>query len=128
MTFADFLAGYWWLVFPLFGMAWGFADMVLGQRRSRAAMDLIKSYVDQGKEPPAELLKQASNPDAIDTSTGPNDGAWTFVVFAALTAAAGAAYYFMQGEDWAHWLLVGAIFAGVMALGALLISVLGRKR
>ena len=48
---------FWWLIFPLFWMvtalAWGWS------RHSRAnrALDIIKSYADQGKEPPPELLK-----------------------------------------------------------------------
>ena len=56
----DFYWGFphfWWLIFPLFWMifalAWGWS------RHSRAnrALDIIKTYADQGKEPPPELLK-----------------------------------------------------------------------
>ncbi|HET7084285.1 MAG TPA: hypothetical protein VFI23_05915 [Rhizomicrobium sp.] len=52
-----FFPRFWWLIFPLFWMicalAWGWS------RHSRAnrALDIIKSYADQGKDPPPELVK-----------------------------------------------------------------------
>ena len=47
---------YWWLIFPI---GWGLAGLVRAwfrHQRARQAMEVLKSYVDQGKEPPPELV------------------------------------------------------------------------
>ncbi len=46
MSFAQFFAAYWWLMFPVFGMLMAFVGMFQTERRSNQTMDLIKSYVD----------------------------------------------------------------------------------
>lgn len=52
---------FWWLIFPLFWMvmalAWGWSR----HARANRALDIIKSYADQGKEPPPELMKNLQN-------------------------------------------------------------------
>lgn len=51
-----FAANFWWLLFPL---GWGIGAMLQTWTRHRQAqrtLDLIKGYVDQGKEPPPALL------------------------------------------------------------------------
>jgi hypothetical protein len=48
---------YWWLAFPL---AWGLAALWqswLRHVRARQGLQVIKSYLDQGKEPPPDLLQ-----------------------------------------------------------------------
>jgi hypothetical protein len=47
---------YWWLLFPLAFGLFGLIRMVLKDDETRRTMALIRSYTDQGKEPPAELL------------------------------------------------------------------------
>jgi len=57
---------YWWLIFPLFWMVTRIVRLNLGHSRANRALDIIKSYADQGKEPPPELLtalKASSDPD-----------------------------------------------------------------
>jgi hypothetical protein len=47
---------YWWLIFPV---GWGLAGLVRAyfrHQRAQQAMEVLKSYVDQGKEPPQELV------------------------------------------------------------------------
>ncbi len=63
MSFEGLFIRFWWLIFPIFGMLMALWGMASTERRSRRAMDLIDSYVRQGKEPPAELLKIASGAD-----------------------------------------------------------------
>ena len=47
---------YWWLLFPLgFGL-FGRIRTGLKDDESRRILSLIRSYTDQGKEPPAELI------------------------------------------------------------------------
>ena len=122
---------FWWLMFPVFGLvmaAWGMAS---SERRGRRVLDLIKSYVDQGKEPPPELLKLAS--DDIDysgrsTQTRQNANAWTFITFAAMAAGFTAGWWWVRAESYAFPFLIVAVVMGVLAVGALFILVFSRTK
>jgi hypothetical protein len=131
MSFAHLFASYWWLIFPIFGMAMGFWGMASGERRNARVFDLIKSYVDQGKEPPPELLKlasQESDYSGYNTPEGRRQGnLWTFVTFAAIAAGFSVGWWFVRGEDFAFAFLIIAVTMGVLALGALLILLRPRK-
>jgi hypothetical protein len=122
---------YWWLLFPIFGMVLVFFGMMQEDHRARARLDLIRSYVAQGKEPPAELLKLASQEDddtaGMTSPSRQNSRAWTFVTFAALAAGFGFGWYMVRGEDYAFAFAIVAIIMGVMALGGLFILLFGRK-
>lgn len=54
----DLFRSYWWLLFPLGAFVYGAWDRWLSYRRSKDALDLIKSYVAQGKDPPPELVRR----------------------------------------------------------------------
>jgi hypothetical protein len=119
---------YWWLIFPIFGMIWGFVEMLAKERRARSLMDLIKSYVDQGKEPPKELLDFASRGmDDEAKSSSAESSTWSFVVFTALAAGFGYGAYLERGESYAFVFAIVAVVMGVLALGALLVLMFGRK-
>lgn len=47
---------YWWLMFPLGFGVFGIFQAVLKDDENRRAMALIRSYTDQGKDVPPELL------------------------------------------------------------------------
>ncbi len=128
MTFAEFFADYWWLMFPLFGMVMAMMGMFQSEQRTTKTMDLIKSYIDQGKEPPVELLKLAAqDTEGRPSQTPAESRAWSFIVFTALSAGLGTGYYFVQAQDWAFAFLIGAVIMGVMAVGALLMLLFVRK-
>ena len=136
MTMADFFDSYWWLIFPLFGMAMGFWGMLSNERRQRSMMEVMKSYVEQGKEPPAEMMRMMNqNSDESGfggfagsaTSNKTSDRAWSFIVFAALAAGAAVAYALNPGEDWAWVFLTACVVMAVMAVGALGLLVFSRK-
>ncbi|MEZ6022488.1 MAG: hypothetical protein R3C16_03510 [Hyphomonadaceae bacterium] len=128
-TFEDLFRSYWWLIFPIFGMAMAFWGMLSSERRSRNAIDLIKSYVDQGKEPPPELLRLATQD--TDASFGSpergNGRAWSFFVFTALAAGFGVGWWMVRDEGAAFAFATVAVTMGVIAVGALLILLFGRK-
>ena len=44
---------YWWLLFPLAFGVFGLIRVILKDEENRRTMSLIRSYTDQGKEPPA---------------------------------------------------------------------------
>jgi hypothetical protein len=84
--FYHLFEGYWWLLFPL---GWAIAVGVrawLRHLQAKAKLALIKSYIDQGKEPPPELLHFLQEPARAPKP--PQD--------------------FSQ-----HYILVGFIFAGL---------------
>lgn len=135
MTFEELFRDFWWLIFPVFGMFMMLWSMFSSERRTRSTLDLIKSYIDQGKDPPPELLKLATDQEATTSNMGfasqqQNPGAsrlWTFFTFAALTAGFGTGYWWVQGQDYAFAFLIVAVTMGVLALGALVILIFGRK-
>lgn len=122
---------FWWLMFPVFGLvmaAWGMAS---SERRGRRVLDLIKSYVDQGKEPPAELMKLAAEDvdySGRSTQTRQNANAWTFITFAAMAAGFTAGWWWVRAESYAFPFLIVAVVMGVLAVGALFILVFSRTK
>jgi hypothetical protein len=47
---------YWWLLFPLAFGLFGLIRTILRDEESRRILSLIRSYTDQGKDVPPELL------------------------------------------------------------------------
>lgn len=135
MTLADFFHQYWWLIFPVFGMGMGFYGMVASDRRTRHTLDLIRTYVEQGKEPPPELLKLASDQESTFADMGfsspdrspRSSRVWNLFTFAALAAGFGVGYWWVRGEDYAFAFLIVAVTMAVLALGGLVVLLLGRK-
>ncbi|MFN4177955.1 hypothetical protein [Phenylobacterium sp.] len=60
----DLFRSYWWLLFPLGFFAFGAWDRWLAYKRSQAQLDLLRSYAQQGKEPPADLLRAVREDEA----------------------------------------------------------------
>lgn len=127
---------FWWLIFPIFGMGMSVWGMVHSERRSHSVIALIKTYTDQGKEPPPDLLRLAAKSLESDEDSSPStpqsarqSSAWTFFLFAGLAAGFSVAYGFASpAEDWAWVFLAVAVTMAVMAVGALVMLVLGAKR
>ncbi len=127
---------FWWLIFPIFGMGMSVWGMAHSERRSRNVIDLIRTYTDQGKAPPPELLQLAAKSLEGDEDSSPStpqsarqSNAWTFFLFAGLAAGFATGYAFASPtEDWAWVFLAVAVTMAVMAAGALVMLVLGAKR
>ena len=130
MEFEVLFRQFWWLIFPIFGMFMAIWGMIANERRAREAMGVIKSYVDQGKDPPQELVDLAAGGDDYRHSSrhsrGQN-GAWSFVTFAALATGFGAGYYVVRDQEYAFAFLIVALIMGVMALGALMMLLFAPK-
>jgi hypothetical protein len=62
----DIFRSYWWLLFPIGFFVFGAWDRWLAYRRSRDHLDLIRTYADQGKEPPPELVKAVRDDAPLD--------------------------------------------------------------
>jgi hypothetical protein len=129
MNFEELFRDYWWLIFPFFGMGMAVLGATQEERKAKSAMQLLKSYVDQGKEPPPELLRLAlhSEEGAAEQSGKSNSRAWTFVTFAALTAGFGVGWYLLEDADVGFAFATVTVTMGVLAIGALFILLFGRK-
>ncbi len=57
-----------------------------------------------------------------------NGNAWSFVVFAALSAGVAVGWGFVREQSFAFAFLIVAVTMGVLAIGALLILLLSRKQ
>lgn len=130
MSFEELFRDFWWLMFPIFGMGMGLLGMISSERRSREVMNVIKSYVDQGKEVPPELLRMAQSDweaPAQPQQRAPNSNLWTFFTFAAMAAGFSVAWWYVRGELWSISFLVVAVTFGVLAFGALVIAITSRR-
>ena len=127
----DLFRDYWWLIFPIFGMWMSVRGGQSTERSQQRVLDLIKSYADQGKDPPPELLAMAQKglDESVDAAGGQgrNDQAWTFITFAALAAGFGTGWYLNQAESYAWAFLIVTVTMGVFAVGSLLVVFFGRK-
>ncbi len=57
MTLETFLFSFWWLIFPIGGMLMGLFAMIGHYNHRKDTLRILKSYADQGKDPPAGLLE-----------------------------------------------------------------------
>jgi len=97
-----FFYSFWWLIFPVGWMFLRAFHMIGHYNHRNEVLKLLKSYADQGKEPPSSLLETLKHDDRSDY-----DDHWrgrrrfrgyrgrfsSFIVFAALAAGFGYAGY-----------------------------------
>ncbi|MGN6208292.1 hypothetical protein [Asticcacaulis sp.] len=123
MTATDLFNSYWWLIFPIFGMGMGLVAMLGHFRHRSETLKLIKTYADQGKEPPAALLEALrSDEDRAYNCRGGRRSHWSqVVVFGALAAAFG--YFGYYGEGGSIFISL-AIGFGIATAALLVISII----
>jgi hypothetical protein len=96
---------FWWLIFPLFWMIFALAMGWSRHMRANRALDIIKSYADQGKEPPPELLKILQQGPEVWGGCGrrwrrsPEERLGRAFLFAALACAFGFPAFWPQLSD-----------------------------
>lgn len=56
MNFNAFIWSFWWLIFPVGGMLMGLVGMIGHYNHRKDVLRILKSYADQGKDPPAAML------------------------------------------------------------------------
>jgi len=122
---------FWWLIFPIFWMIARIVRLSLRHSNANRALDIIKTYADQGKDPPAELLAALRDRrDAEDRHyPGPEHGWVRFCLFAALAVGFGVLAFIpsdlSEGHEFA-FIFVAIVMVG-LALGGL-ISALMKPR
>ena len=129
MDFGELFQRFFWLIFPVMSMIWGMIDLSARHRRAREGLQVIKSYVDQGKEPPPELLKFLDVQPASRGVMGKTG--WTGVfLFAALAAAFTWATFLpdMDLEPRQIWAMrMVAMIFGALCLGCLVMALRGER-
>ena len=63
--FYSLFSAYWWLLFPLGWAIFRLIRLSLEHKRASQALELIKTYSDQGKEVPPDLMKVLQQPTSI---------------------------------------------------------------
>ena len=138
--FADFAFPYWWLIFPLMWFVSAIFGMWMHHRRQSAALDLMKTYAEKGRDP-AEISRMMGA-DQADYGYGyryPRYGflgrgywrygpywAWRKAIMSACVAAGFwfAAYYWGDGEfPFGGGFSVVAIIMTIVAAGSLIFAI-----
>jgi hypothetical protein len=118
---------FWWLIFPLFWMVAVMARLWSRHSRANRALDIVKSYADQGKEPPAELLKTLQyGSDQCGYGWGgrrwrsPEERLGRAFLFAALACAFGfMAFWPQEDGNWHPHHAFGLVFVtAILVAGA----------
>lgn len=139
----NFFFSFWWLIFPIMWFVFGIFGMFMRYRRQRDAIDLLKTYAAQGKDPPEEVSKILAGPGG-DGSCGSWGGygyygwrgrrfgpywEWRRVfIFTSLAVGFGLAAYY--GDEWGvhgepAFVIVATVMA-CLAVGSLLFALLSR--
>jgi hypothetical protein len=114
----------WWVIFPLIGFAFAFWAMWLSHQRQKAAIDLMRTYASQGKDPPAELLKVLQGGDGWNRPYREWQNA---VLLGALAVAFGVMAYLHEGIRQAIGLSIAAVVLAALAVNSLVAAWLQRK-
>jgi Flp pilus assembly protein TadB len=115
---------FWWLIFPLLGFGFAFWAIWLNHQRQKAAIDLLRTYASQGKDPPPELIKALQSGD--DWNLPYRD--WqNAVLFGALAAVFGVLAYLHPGTRQSDGLIVAAVVMAALFVNSLVAALLQRK-
>lgn len=120
MTMEDLFRSYWWLIFPLYGLAMGAWHSGMQYRRQKAMLDVIRTYADRGEQPPEAVLAalKANDDDDCNGHSGNRGGSryWSLAALFFLLSAtfAGVSYFSLLGDGaGGPFYLVAAVMAAV---------------
>jgi hypothetical protein len=96
-----YVFAYWWLIFPIMGMLFGAFGMWMAYRRQRDAMEMMRDYAAQGKDP-NELARAFNQTGPGPWGAGPW-GRWGYM---------GHWGYWGPYREWRRALVFGCLSAG----------------
>jgi hypothetical protein len=119
-----FFHDYWWLLFPA---GWAIGQLIknwMRHNRAKEALSMLKSYADQGKEPPPELIAMLRQPEQAEMRKGGGMSfgtyGWIIVFLFAASACATALMAIFPPDPMARIpMIMGAITCVGLALGFL---------
>jgi|GEM_PF-258734 len=98
----DWFWSFWWLIFPLGGFAMGAFGMWMSYKRHRDAMEVMKTYAAQGKDPAEVARLMGLNPGGPAPNPGaPNPGVHDPFGPGAYWPGPGAGWGY--GRGWRYW-------------------------
>lgn len=124
--FYQFATRFWWLIFPIF---WGLAGLtraLLRHGRVNRTLDIVKSYADQGKDVPPEVLAALQDRGHWHHGYGHHhhhrgqEKGWSHFFFFAALAVAFTTMAVLRGEDGDHrtaFIFVAIIMVGLALSG-----------
>lgn len=136
---------FWWLIFPIMGFLFAGFSMWMGYRAQKDRLELLKTYVAQGKDPDdiAKLLGHVGGPDPFNGGPGWGGGPWRhsrwggrygpyrewrrFILFSCLAVGFGVASRYADLPGTEHAFTLVAIIMSVLALGALGMAIVSTK-
>lgn len=116
---------FWWLIFPIIWFIFGILRMSLRHSARLEAMDLLRTYASQGKDPPPELLAYLREARYDGFRRGRRWRAGRGVILAVL-AVAFAALAFFGYDPSRQGFVIAAVILGALAIGNFIISQGGR--
>jgi hypothetical protein len=129
-----FITHFWWLIFPIMWAVGGMTRALLRHSRANRTLDIVKSYVDQGKDVPPELL--AALQDRGRWGPGrqrwrhDHDHGWmAFFLFAGLAAGFAAMAWMRMDADGnrgVSFIFLAIVMTG-LALGSLVRALTRRQ-
>lgn len=131
----DLFRSYWWLLFPLSWFVIQAFSSLMNYFRHKDVLKTIKSYADQGREPPEALLAQLERNESTERwnngdGCGTRNGAgnlFSTVLFGVMALGFGyAAATDMMGAGEAF--LVVAFVMGALFAAFLVSTLVGRRR
>ncbi|HWE46763.1 MAG TPA: hypothetical protein VG407_12120 [Caulobacteraceae bacterium] len=135
---------FWWLLFPAGFFLVILLSSFMSYQRRKAELDVLKSYIQQGKDPPPELTKALGGSGAPDPMAGPDAyghpyygpyGGWGWrryrygpywewrraIVMGAVSGGFYMAYRYSDSGT-GHAFLIVSIITGVVAAASLLFA------
>ncbi len=141
MSAEGFFFSFWWLIFPVGGMLMGLFAMIGHYNHRKDTLRILKSYADQGKDPPAGLLEALKSDEERAMDYGYYGrrrwrrhrgygwgGFGPFVPFAALAAGFGYFGYYGGGGGVFTSLAMAFGVAAVFMLVGGIISLITRPK
>ena len=121
---------FWWLIFPIWGLGMGMWHSLMGYRRQKAVLDLVRTYADKGEQPPEALLAALGRDEehGRDLRRSPANYWSLFGLFLVLALGFGAAAYAydFEGLGWPFG-IVGLVMGAVAVWALINAFVLNRQ-
>lgn len=127
----DLFRSYWWLLFPIWGLAMGSWHSFANYRRQKATLDVIRTYAQKGEQPPEALLAALGDNEDAEQRSGRRSPAhfWSLTgLFAVMAIGFGTASYSynFEGVGWPFGVV--ALVMGAVAVWSLINALLFRRQ
>lgn len=124
----DLFRSFWWIIFPIFGLAMGGWHSFAQFRNQQKKLDIIKTYAMRGEQPPEALLASLNDSEATEYGNGKPTNYWSLVgLFGVMTAGFGYMAYFNAIDGGSFAFGIVALVMGAVTLWALICALMQRR-